>query len=162
CIERYRRIFLIGFSAGGNMVLKFLGEEGETVCEWCHGGFVVSAPCCLEDCADRLAEWRNVFYMRYFLRDLRPKMIEKARRFPDLISTEGIECIRTFHEFDARYTAPLFGFNDAKDFWNTASSLSELSNIAIPTLMLSAQDDSFLGPNCFPYAIAENHRYLFL
>lgn len=88
--------------------------------------------------------------MQRFLRDLKVKMQEKAQRFPELIDVSGFDEIRRFHEFDDRYTAPLHGFRDARDYWARCSALGRLADIRVPALMVNAADDPFLSPACFP------------
>jgi predicted alpha/beta-fold hydrolase len=70
--------------------------------------------------------------------------------------------IRTFRQFDDRYTAPIHGFRDAADYWRQSSSLQYLQGITVPTLLLNACDDPFLTPECFPYTEAKQNPYLFL
>jgi predicted alpha/beta-fold hydrolase len=89
-------------------------------------------------------------YMQRFLRDLKVKMEEKAERFPDLIDISGFDAIRSFHEFDDRYTAPLHGFRNAQDYWAQCSALGRMRDIRVPALMVNAADDPFLSARCFP------------
>ena len=89
-------------------------------------------------------------YMQRFLKDLRVKMDEKARKFPGLIDVSGFDSIQSFHEFDDRYTAPLHGFADATEYWAQCSALSRLKDVRVPALMVNAADDPFLSAKCFP------------
>jgi predicted alpha/beta-fold hydrolase len=100
--------------------------------------------------------------MNHFLRDLRRKIREKAVTFPEGVSTEGLDRIRTFREFDGTYTAPLNGFLSAEDYWAKASSKPSLAGINIPTLLINALNDPLLGPECFPReeAVANPHLHL--
>ncbi|MFW5823930.1 MAG: YheT family hydrolase [Marinobacter sp.] len=150
--QGYRALALAGFSMGGNLTLQYLGEQGEAVDSRIAGAVTFSVPCDLAGGADVLARRSRRLYMARFLRDLRPKMAEKARRFPDLISMEGYDEIRSFHQFDERYTAPLHGFESARDYWRRASSLYRLNQIRVPALVVNAADDPFLSPGCFPEA----------
>lgn len=148
--QGYRYMGLAGFSMGGNLTLQYLGEQGEAVDSRIAGAVTFSVPCDLAGGADVLALPSRRLYMSRFIRDLRPKMAEKARRFPELITMEGYDEIRTFHQFDERYTAPLHGFASAEDYWHRASSLYRLRDIRVPSLVVNAADDPFLSPGCFP------------
>ena len=157
----YRQIALVGFSLGGNLTLKFLGENPA------HpvvvAGVAVSAPVDLAASARRLDRQRgNRVYLRRFLKSLVAKVEAKARVFPGEIDTAGIRRIRSFQEFDDRYTARLHGFRDAADYWAKASAKPFLPGIDVPTLLLNARDDPFLAPECFPTAEAEASACFFL
>lgn len=148
--QGYQTVFLSGFSMGGNLALLYLGEQGERVDSRICGAVAYSVPCDLAGSADMLALPSRRIYMQRFLRDLRGKMEEKARRFPDLIDVSDFDSIRSFHQFDNRYTAPLHGFRDAADYWAQCSALDRLRDIRVPTLMVNAADDPFLSRQCFP------------
>ncbi|KPP97612.1 YheT family hydrolase [Marinobacter sp. HL-58] len=151
----YNTAFLSGFSMGGNLTLLYLGQQSERVDSRICGAITYSVPCDLAGSADTLALPSRRIYMQRFLRDLRVKMEEKSRRFPDLITTEGFESIRSFHEFDDRYTAPLHGFRDARDYWANCSALWRLKDIRVPSLIVNAGDDPFLSRQCFPESRSE-------
>jgi predicted alpha/beta-fold hydrolase len=146
----YKSLFLSGFSMGGNLTLLYLAEQGECLDSRICGAVTYSVPCDLAGSADMLAKPGRQVYMRRFLKDLHKKMAEKAQTFPNLIDVSGFSSIRNFHEFDDRYTAPLHGFRDAKDYWAQCSALYRLKDIRVPALMVNAADDPFLSPQCFP------------
>ena len=104
----------------------------------------------------------NRIYMNHFLRDLRRKIRGKAIAFPGAVSTEGLERIRTFREFDGTYTAPLNGFMNAEDYWSRASCKPSLRGITVPTLLVNALNDPFLGHECFPREEAGSNPHLCL
>ena len=156
----YDTVSLVGFSVGGNIVLKYLGEEGSKA--QIAAALAVSVPCDLKAAAYILADLSNIIYMRYFLRRLKAKVASKVACYPGQISLDGFSKIRTFEEFDSRYTASLNGFASADDYWARASSLPLLSKITVPTLLLSAKDDPFLTSACFPHEIAKNSPHLHL
>jgi predicted alpha/beta-fold hydrolase len=89
-------------------------------------------------------------------------MREKSTRFPTVFNIEGLSRITTFHEFDRRFTAPFHGFKSVQEYWSASSSLRFLPTISIPTLALSALDDPFLSPSCYPYQIARTHPWIHL
>lgn len=157
-----RELALVGFSLGGNLTLKFLGDAGEALDPRIRRAFAVSVPCDLASSAARLAVPGNWIYMWRFLRALRTKLRAKAGRFPGRLDLRGIAAIRTFREFDERYTAPIHGFSGAEDYWRRCSCRPVLSRIRRPTLLLNARNDPFLGSACFPYAEAAASEWLAL
>jgi predicted alpha/beta-fold hydrolase len=157
--NQYQQIALLGFSVGGNITLKYLGEEGRQVDPRIACAVALSTPCDLASAADATAKWYNIIYMQRFLIFLRKKIRMKASMFPELISTDGLKGVRNFHQFDEAYTAPLNGFSSAREYWQKCSSLRVLSDISIPTVLINALDDSFLGAECHPFEIASNHPY---
>jgi predicted alpha/beta-fold hydrolase len=158
----YRRIALVGFSIGGNLTLKYLGDHGAAIHPTIKGAVTFSVPCDLASSALALESRINSIYMNHFLRDLRRKIREKATAFPGGISTEGLDRIRTFREFDGIYTAPLNGFLSAEDYWAKSSSKPALLGISVPTLLVNALNDPFLGPECFPREEAAANPYIHL
>ena len=127
------------------------------------GGAAVSAPVDLAASARALdRQWSNRVYLRRFLQTLIAKVEDKARRFPGKIDVRGIRQVRSFQEFDDRYTARLHGFRDAADYWAQSSSRQYLAGITVPTLLINARDDPFLPPECFPFAEAEANARFFL
>lgn len=148
----YQTLYLSGFSMGGNLTLLYLAEQGERVASEIAGATTFSVPCDLAGSARVLALPSRRVYMKRFLTDLGAKMAEKARRYPELIDVSGFEEIRTFRQFDDRYTAPLHGFRDAEDYWARCSALPRLRDIRVPALMVNATDDPFLSRNCYPGA----------
>jgi uncharacterized protein len=159
---RYTDIALVGFSMGGNMTLKYLGEQQNTVAPQLKAAVAFSAPCDLPSSVVHLHKPQNRFYEMRFLRKLRKKIKAKALLFPDLIDSQGIDNITRFREFDERYTAPLHGFQDADDFYQKASSGPYTPLIKIPTLLINAQNDPFLTPECFPIEAARNNPLFYL
>lgn len=158
----YRHIVLIGFSIGGNITLKYLGDLGASIQPAIRGAVAFSVPCDLASSARIMESRVNRIYMNHFLRDLRRKIQQKAEAFPGAISTEGFHRISSFRGFDGAYTAPLNGFLSAEDYWAKASSKFSLGGINVPTLLVNALNDPFLGPECYPTEIAESHPHLHL
>jgi predicted alpha/beta-fold hydrolase len=157
----YSQVVLVGVSLGGNMTLKYLGERipHPSVI----GAAVVSVPVDLTASAAALDHrWSNRIYLNRFIKLLTAKIEKKALLFPDQFDVSKCRLIRTFKEFDDRYTAPIHGFRDAADYWKQSSSLQYLRGINVPTLLLNARDDPFLARECFPYSDAGQNACLFL
>lgn len=141
------QLFLVGVSLGGNVLLKYLGEAAPKVPVNVAAAAAVSVPFDLSRSAAAINQGFSRVYQRFFLRTLKTKIAEKARRFHGLPQAEEIARVRTMVEFDDLVTAPLHGFPDADDYYRRSSSLGFLGAIEVPTLLLSAFDDPFLPPD---------------
>lgn len=157
---RYHEIALVGFSLGGNLTLVHLGRD--KVDPIVTKAVVFSVPCDLRASAYVLAKPVNKLYMKRFLIMLRKKIQAKMITMPGAIDDKGYEKIKTFREFDDRYTAPIHGFKDAHDYWKKCSSLQFIPKIKIPTLIINAVNDPFLPKECFPVAEAGYNRNITL
>jgi uncharacterized protein len=142
--ERYDRVALVGFSLGGNMTLKYLGDLGPKVDMRISHGVAFSVPCQLAASSQHLEGLRNRIYMRRFLQSLSGKIRQKMHLFPGQVEDKGLDAMRTFREFDGAYTAPMHGFASAEEYWEKASCGPVLSDIAVPTLLVNARNDPFL------------------
>lgn len=160
--DGYHEVALIGFSMGGSFSLKYLGERAAQLDKRIVGGVAFSVPCDLGSSAKQLDQPNRSFYRNRFLRKLGKKIQAKELLFPGKISHRGFEEIKTFEEFDNRYTAPLHGFIDADDFYRRSSCLSFLPEIAVPTLIVNAANDPFLPPECYPVQLLEAHPHVML
>ena len=160
--KNYESIVLIGFSVGGNITLKYLGEQAGIINPLVKKAVTFSAPCDLESGAEQLAKKSDKIYMKRFLESFKTKFEEKNKLYPGSLDMTGFDNIKNFVEFDNRYTAPMFGFNDAHDYYAKASSKPFIPKITIPTLIVSAINDPFLGPGCFPKSEAEGNPKVYL
>ena len=160
--SRYSLVALIGFSLGGNITLKYLGERGAAVDPRIRAAVAFSVPCDLTSSAVAMSRACNTIYMKRFLRMLHVKIRWKMQQFPGVIDDHQYQYVRTFHQFDERYIAPLHGFLSAEDYYQKASSLPFLAGVSVPTLLVNAADDPFLAPACYPLQPARNNRHLFL
>lgn len=157
----YSEIYIKGFSLGGNLILKYLGEERILPSE-IKAAVAISVPCSLHDSQLQFLDVRNKLYGNRFRKQMKKKLMEKQQLHPDMISNKTIKNIRTLRDFDDVYTSQAHGFKNALDYYEKCSSLQFLPNITIPTLLINALNDSFLGADCFPLAEAENNSNLYL
>ncbi len=160
--KRYAEIVLIGFSLGGNVILVYLGRDPAAVHPAVERAAVFSVPCDLAASVRKLGTFPNRFYTRRFLKSLAAKLRAKNAVLPDQLDLAGLDSIRTFQEFDDRYTAPIHGFFSAKDYWEKSSSSRYVAAIHVPTLLVNARNDPFLAPECFPVASARESETLYL
>lgn len=159
----YDNIVIVGYSLGGNMTLKYMGEYAQKVHPKVKGAIAVSVPCDLATSGKVLARTQNRLYMYKFLTSLRLKITRKLEKFPSYqIDKKALKEAKNFKDFDGLYTAPTFGFKDAEDYWEKASAKPYLPKITKPTLLLTSLDDPFLSKECFPNqeATASEHFYL--
>ena len=146
----YAEAAVVGFSLGGNVTLKWLGDAGPALDPRVVAGVGVSVPVDLAASSATMDRPDRRPYMLRFLRTLRQKTEEKATRFADAPDPGPVRRMRTFAEFDAHVTAPLHGYASAADYYARAASLPVLPRIAAPTLLVNARNDPFLAPSCFP------------
>ncbi|MBW1981762.1 MAG: alpha/beta fold hydrolase [Deltaproteobacteria bacterium] len=162
CHCQYQAVMLLGFSLGGNMTLKYLGEEGKRLWPGIKGAVVFSVPCDLAGSACRISQWQNRIYQRRFLRLLHKRIKAMKEVLPEEINDDGYEKIRTLQDFDDRYTAPLHGFQDARDYWRQSSCNRFLPLIQVPALLVNAGNDPFLSASCYPVEAARQNGNLYL
>ena len=123
----------VGFSLGGNALLKFLGEEGEGGAEWFGAAAAVSVPYDLAASADALDRGlMGRLYARHFVRSLIAKTEAKAELLPGICDLERVRRARTFRDFDDAATAPIHGFDGAADYYERCSSAAFLGRIRCP------------------------------
>ncbi|RKR14989.1 hypothetical protein CLV91_1071 [Maribacter vaceletii] len=159
--KNYDELYLKGFSLGGNLVLKYLGERPTKVPSQIKSAVAISVPCNLKNSQEQFLKTNNILYAKRFKKHLKEKLVEKLEIFPDLISTKEIQNIKTLKDFDDTYTSKAHGFKNALDYYKNCSSLQFLPNIKIPTLLINAKNDSFLGVDCYPYLEAKNSLSLY-
>ncbi len=157
-LDRLRKQFpdefmvAIGFSLGGNMLLKLLGEN--PLQKWLHSACVISAPLKLAECSSSINEGFSRVYQKYLLASMRRTLLTKMRTLdysaePQLTQAK-IRALKTFREFDDLVTAPLHDYQDAIDYYEKCSGFNFLKAIRTPTLILHAKDDPFMNENVIP------------
>lgn len=143
--EPTRDHVLIGVSLGGNVLLKWLGEQGDRLPPNVRAAVAASVPFDLARASRHIDSGVRRVYARFFLKSLVAKSRAKLERFPELpIDRDRLARVRTLWEFDDVVTGPLHGFRDAADYYERSSSLRYLHGVRLPTLLLHAQDDPFL------------------
>ena len=156
----YEQIHLMGFSLGGNLVLKYVGEDLFEKPENLKSVTAFSVPVDLEDCVHEIHKVKNQIYVQNFLGTLKKKIKAKAEDLPEL-KTEHLKKIKSLVDFDNHYTAPIHGFKDAYDYYKKVSSKRFLKSIKIPALIVNAEDDPMLGEFCYPTEVAEKSENIY-
>jgi uncharacterized protein len=143
---------VIGFSLGGNAMLKLLGELRDDARALVRAAVAISVPYDLGAGADWLQQSRiGRFYTARFVKSLVAKTEAKAALVAQHCDLDRIRRARSFREFDDAATAPLHGFDGAGDYYARCSSRHYIAGIRVPTLLLHAADDPFLPATCFPF-----------
>jgi predicted alpha/beta-fold hydrolase len=151
--EPHRPIGALGFSLGGNVLLKYLGEDGREV----DAAAAISVPFDLSAGADHIERGFSKTYRFFLVRKLQRKIRTKASILDGKIDLTRALCARTFREFDDAVIVPLHGFQDAEDYYQRSSSAQFLRSIGTPTLLIHSLDDPFLPPAAVPAGIARQN-----
>lgn len=160
--NRYRSISLVGYSLGGNLILKYAGENPANLSGKLKSVVAFSAPVNLASSCHAIMQGFNRVYENRFLVSLLAKMKLKAEQLPGAIDTQLFTKVKRLVDFDNFFTAPIHGFKDARDYYTQCSSKQFLPAITVPTLIVNALNDTFLGEECYPIAIAQKHPLLYL
>ena len=156
----YHQVVLMGYSMGGNMTLKYLIYNTESLDSRIKAAVVYSTPCHLEDSAREISRPENRFYEKRFIKKLRKKIEEKASRFPEL--KVNWADINDFSDFNQKLTLPVYGFKTEQEYYDQARTDHLLDKIQIPTLIVNALNDPMLAGLNYPYKMAEKSEYVFL
>ena len=135
---------LVGVSLGGNVLLKWLGEQGDNLVANVKRAAGVSVPYDLAAGSRNLETFLGSRYVAHFMKSLKEKTRAKRGRYPDLCDWDRLERAVTFWDFDDAVTGPVHGFAGAADYYTRSSSLHFLQRIRRPTLLMNAADDPFL------------------
>ena len=160
--KNYQEIGLVGYSMGGNITLKYLGVHGKSTPDVVKKAATFSAPTDLRASAQVLDAASNAFYKKRFLRKLSRKVRLKAAQHPGLLDLSKLAAVRVWRDFDEAFSAALGGYRDADDFYEQASARYFMPGIEIPTLLVNAQNDPILTPECAPVDLARNNPYIYL
>ena len=157
-----KRIFVLGFSLGGNMVLKLAGEYGENAPPEVIAACVVSASVDLQASVELIMDRRNWMYHKQFMRSLKSRIRLKQKLFPDLYDLRRLPQIQNLREFDEEFTSVAMGFLNASDYYYRASAIRVVANIHIPTLMIHAEDDPFIPFDSLRREVFSENPYIML
>jgi uncharacterized protein len=146
----YTELSLMGFSLGGNLTLKYLGEQAQGIHPAVQKAVVFSVPMDLLACSRAIEKKENRLYLRRFLSTLKPKVELKGRHFPDRIDVSRYKQVKTFYDFDHIFTASLHGFDSADDYYARSSAKNYVQHIAIPTLIVNALNDPLVPAESLP------------
>ena len=149
-LKGYTNIQLIGFSLGGNLTLKYLGEQGNNIDERIKKSIVFSVPMNLKACSLAIIKPENRIYQSRFLKTLKPKVDRKAVHFPKEINSADFKFVNTLYDFDHIFTAPLHGFDSADHYYESCSSMFFVKDITIPTLIVNAANDPIVPLDSLP------------
>ena len=157
CHQQWQRPLLpIGFSMGGNIVLKCLGKLGPRAAALnIVKAIAVSPPVDLAACADMMEHKNNAVFRHYFMQQLNDVVAQRHQDYPELGDAPHFDLQTGFWEFDEKYTAPHSGFMNAKDYYQQASAYTVLKNIAVPCHILSALDDPFISCAALQHATSD-------
>lgn len=155
-------IFLIGYSLGGNVVLKAAAELGDAAKDLLAGVCAISPSLDLLACVNALQSGFNRLYEQRFLISLKQKVLDKGAIFPGSFDTSKLPSINSLLAFDDTYTAPDGGYQSALDYYNKASALNMVHRIAIPTLIIAAKDDPIVPFSAFLSPVMNNPNLHFL
>ena len=160
--KKYKKIFLVGFSLGANLTALYLGQRADKLNSEISSAAIFSAPCDLGKSAEQLSQAKYRFYLESFLITMRQKIKQKSKVMDLGVSLKGINRIKSFREFDDRFTGPLHGFKNGEHYYKDVSCKPWLHKINVPTLIVNAKDDPFLTKECFPIEEAEKNKNIFL
>ncbi len=160
-LERFHGpLALVGFSLGGSVLLKWLGEHGETVSSRICGAVGISVSFAPAACARVLDSLRGYLFRWHLLTMAKRKAYRLYESYPRLFEIDKVRGARTFHEFDRLLIAPLYGFRDEIDYYEKADSSPYLPRVCVRTLILSSEDDPIVPSHVFPRKQIEESRWL--
>ena len=161
--HHYDEIVIIGYSLGGNIALKYAGEEGDQIPKQIKAIIGYSVPINIKKSDERMNRWYNWHYLKWFMFPLNLKVNRKKKQYPEeLKNYKGFFMSGNFVYFDTYFNAPANGYSSAEEYWESSSCAPVLSNIKVPSLIVSSLDDTFISEDCFPRKSAKQNRNLYL
>ena len=152
-------VFAGGVSLGANALLKWLGESGDAAKQVVHAAVAVSAPVNLRSTGHELATGLSLLYSKFFLQwNLRKKALDKLKHFPGAFDPHRVKDAKSLRDFEDAVTAPVNGFRDVGQYYACGSAAQLLDGIRVPTLVLNARNDPFLGEHVLQAVDKENPR----
>jgi predicted alpha/beta-fold hydrolase len=153
-------ILPVGISLGGNVLLKWLGEQSELAPDEVRAAVAISTPFDLAAAAAKMSRGLGRLYTYFFLRTLKRKALHKAREYPGLLDEKAVRRARNWRQYDDTVTAPLHDFRDAEDYWARSSSLFYLERIRRPALLINSRDDPIVPASCLPDELVERSEWI--
>ena len=160
--KKYKTIVLAGYSMGGNIGMKYLGVNGQNIPKNIKVSINFSAPTDLLSSVKLLDQPKSYFYSRRFRKKIWKKMQIKAAQFPGVINLDNYKKVKKWEDFDNYFSAPVNGFDNAQAFYRFASAKFFMEGISIPTLLVNAQNDPILTPDCNPMELANSNPNFYL
>ena len=161
--DGFQQIFFAGYSMGGNLVAKMVGELGAAAPAALRAVCTVCPSIDMAPCADALERWDNYPYQRHFVSGLMSHYARKQKLFPQIYSDNGLPPVRTVRNFDDYIVAPRFGYRDAQHYYESVSAKRVTAQIRVPFLLITAQDDPFVPYSLFLNAkVADNPAIQFV
>ena len=154
--------FLVGYSLGGNVVLKLAGELGNDAVGLIDGVCAVSTPIDLAASVRKMSLRENFIYERRFLARLKERIRRRAESLPGVYDLEALRKCRSVYEFDDKITAPFFGFGTADCYYGTQSAQNFLGGIRVPTLLVQAKDDPLIPFEIFDHPAIHSNSHITL
>lgn len=158
----YDEYHLIGISMGGNMTMKYLGEDLWNSARNITSAVTVSVPIHYETSFQHLIKGWNKIYERRFTKQVKDKVMKKQARHPDAMNYKYILEAENLWEFTERCTVPLHGFSDIHDYNKKVQASTYIKSIKTPTLLINADNDPLLTKECYPTELAKKSRYFHL
>lgn len=150
-IDQYEEVVLVGFSLGGNLVLKYMGDGIYSNVDRVSACVAVSVPVDLKAGCVKISKPSNFIYEYKFLKSLKKKVKLKSIKYPDAYNTNALNTVKSLYDFDDVYTGPIHGYKGADDYYAKCSAKPFIKSIDKPTLIINSLDDPFLPEVCFPY-----------
>ena len=155
-------LFFVGYSVGGNLVVKMTGELSSNAPTELRGVCAVSPCLDLASCSTGSGEPRNFLYEQYFLRCTKSTLEKKAKLFPGRNCVESLPEVRTLHEWHETMLAPAWGYRDAAEYYQHESALGVVALIRVPALIVTAKDDPFIPFESFRHPAVVQNRFITL
>ncbi len=144
-------LYAVGISLGGNALMCWAGEMGNSACTVVDGIASVCSPLDLTASGHAIDSGINKqIYARMFLETMKPRAMAKLAQYPALFDAQKLMAAQTLYAFDDVFTAPVHGFKNTNDYWHRASAKPRLSKIQVPALVLNAMNDPFVPANSLP------------
>ena len=158
----YQWIGLVGFSLGGNVLIKYFSEQGQVIPKEVAAGVAISVPCDLHSSSEALDEFRNILYTQRFRQELKLKMKLKEEQYPTVVDTSRWKEVKNWKDFDNIFTCSIYPFRDALEYYEQGSANQYLESVNLPCLIINAYNDPFLREPSYPTSIAEKKPNIFL